>query len=273
MQNKPLFSIITVVYNDADNLKNTIESVLSQSNNDYEYIIIDGGSRDKSLEIIRNYADRITTWISESDKGIYDAMNKGIKMAKGQYLNFMNAGDAFTSPETLLQVKEALAKRKDVDIVYGKSLNYSNGEQNLKYITGKPVNVADLYRTIPICHQTMFVRRDLFSSIGLYSTNLKIVSDYEWLIKYYHRNQNFQKLCFLDKPLIVYQQGGASFQNMRKVAYERNIVATKYFPLPYRFVNIFSMTSLILKSYILPLVIKLKIFDVYRSLKYRKELA
>jgi hypothetical protein len=152
-------------------------------------------------------------------------------------------------------------------------MNHSNGEQNLKYITGEVVSEKSLYISIPITHQTMFVYRQLFKDIGLYSTQLRIVSDYEWFVKYYDKVKSFDKLLFLDKPLIVYQQGGFSFQNMRKVAFERIKVARKYSPMPYQLLHHLNVISLIIKSYLIPVVIKLKIFDVYRALKYRKRLA
>jgi glycosyltransferase involved in cell wall biosynthesis len=271
--NKPLITVITVVYNDADNLAITLKSVAEQNYKDFEFLVIDGNSTDRTLEVIKQYEDIISTWISEPDKGIYDAMNKGIKMAKGEYINFLNAGDAYCYADTLQEVKENLLQNRTVDILYGKLMNHSNGEQNLKYITGEVVSEKSLYISIPITHQTMFVYRQLFKDIGLYSTQLRIVSDYEWFVKYYDKVKSFDKLLFLDKPLIVYQQGGFSFQNMRKVAFERIKVARKYSPMPYQLLHHLNVFSLIIKSYLIPVVIKLKIFDVYRALKYRKRLA
>jgi glycosyltransferase involved in cell wall biosynthesis len=271
--NKPLITVITVVYNDADNLAFTLKSVAEQQYKDFEFLVIDGNSTDRTLDVIRQYENIISTWISEPDKGIYDAMNKGIKMAKGEYINFLNAGDAYCYADTLHEVTDKLLQNSDVDILYGKLMNHSNGEQNLKYITGEVVSEKSLYVSIPITHQTMFVRRHLFGYIGLYSTKLRIVSDYEWFVKYYDKVKSFNKLLFFDKPLIVYQQGGFSFQNMRKVAFERIKVARKYSPMPYKVLHHLNVFSLIIKSYLIPVVIKLKIFDVYRGLKYRKRLA
>src|SRR5574344_467282 len=112
------FSIITVNYNDAEGLKKTFDSVKSQSFTDYEHIVIDGGSSDGSVDIIREVSDELSFWQSKADRGTYDAMNIGLKMAKGEYVNFMNSGDIFHSSEILKVVNEKL---DDFDIVSGNS--------------------------------------------------------------------------------------------------------------------------------------------------------
>ena len=104
---RPLFTIITVVYNCADSIEQTIQSVLSQTCPSMEYIIVDGGSTDGTLEIIERYKTSVTKFISKPDKGIYDAMNRGISMAEGQWVNFMNSGDTFTDPSVLAQSRMA----------------------------------------------------------------------------------------------------------------------------------------------------------------------
>ena len=111
------YSIITINYNNKDGLKKTIESVINQSCKDFEYIIIDGGSTDGSVDVIRQYADRINYWISEPDKGVYNAMNKGVAQAHGEYLNFMNSGDCFSDNSVLENIAHSLCS---YDIVTGK---------------------------------------------------------------------------------------------------------------------------------------------------------
>jgi glycosyltransferase involved in cell wall biosynthesis len=270
---KPLITILTVVYNDAENLEKTLKSIADQDYKEYEFVLVDGGSTDGTLAVIRHYEHLISKWISEPDNGIYDAMNKGIKMAGGMYINFLNAGDEYCSHETLGEVNAILKEGKDIDILYGKVMNDSNGEQSLKYITGKPINPFGLYMTIPICHQTMFVKLKAFDIVGSYSTDLRITSDYEWLVKYYRKMKNLHKLHFMDKPLILYKHGGFSFQNMRKVALERAEIAKNHFPWPYRYIGFLSIISLIGKSYLIPIILKLRILDVYRHIKYGKALA
>lgn len=269
----PLLTIITVVYNDAENLRGTLENIAAQTDQDFEYLVLDGGSTDGTVELIRSYESHISHWISEPDGGIYNAMNKGIEMATGRYVNFMNAGDAYFEKETVAKVKSALTENPDTDLLYGKLLNLSNGEQGVQYVTGEPVSPWGLYKSIPICHQTEFIRRDLFSELGLYSTKLKITSDYEWVVRYYADRQTFARYHFLDLPLIVYQHGGYSFKNMRRVAKERRKIGNQYFPLPYRLINWATTSVQIAKSYVIPLLVKMKILDLYRALKYRKSLA
>ena len=111
------FSIITVTYNSVNSIEKSIRSVLAQSYPDREYIIIDGGSKDGTVDIIRHYSDRINYWVSEPDKGIYDAMNKGIKIATGDYLIFMNADDVFADTEVLQKVAGLI--KADADVIYG----------------------------------------------------------------------------------------------------------------------------------------------------------
>ena len=118
---KLLISVVTVCYNAADTIEKTMLSVLNQTYHDIEYIIIDGGSTDGTVEIIRKYADRIAYWVSEPDKGIYDAMNKGIKVATGEWINFMNAGDEFVDANVLDKLFFAKTVA-NVDVIYGNTL-------------------------------------------------------------------------------------------------------------------------------------------------------
>ena len=112
------YSIITINYNNRDGLRKTIESVVNQSCRDIEYIVIDGGSTDGSVEVIEEYAGKIDYWVSERDKGIYNAMNKGLAQAHGEYLNFMNSGDCFHDNDVLIN----LPQDADEDIIFGKAL-------------------------------------------------------------------------------------------------------------------------------------------------------
>lgn len=124
---KLLISVVTVCYNAADTIEKTMLSVLNQTYHDIEYIIIDGGSTDGTVEIIRKYADRIAYWVSEPDKGIYDAMNKGIKVATGEWINFMNAGDEFVDANVLDKLFFAKTVA-NVDVIYGNTLmKYTEG--------------------------------------------------------------------------------------------------------------------------------------------------
>lgn len=127
MNKTPLITVVTVCYNAVNNLEKTMLSVLNQTYDNIEYIVIDGGSKDGTVDIIRKYADRLAYWVSEPDKGIYDAMNKGIQVAKGEWINFMNAGDTFYNSTTICSVSFNLSN--DVDVVFGDSIMVINGDE------------------------------------------------------------------------------------------------------------------------------------------------
>lgn len=174
-------SIITVNLNNKDGLQKTIDSVISQTFKDFEWIVIDGGSTDGSKELIEKYSDHISYWVSEPDKGVYNAMNKGIKASKGEYLLFLNSGDYLFSTNVLSTV---FNKEYDEDLIFGYvARNIDGNIQNLTGFLHKDnISLIDLYyQTIP--HQGSFFKTSLFERFGLYNENLKIVADREFYIK------------------------------------------------------------------------------------------
>lgn len=213
------YSIITINYNHRDGLLNTIKSVVSQTYTDYEYIIIDGGSTDGSVDIIKQYTDKITYWVSEPDKGIYNAMNKGIKQAKGEYLNFMNSGDCFYSENVL----ETMVKYLDVDIVSGKEM-LSNG--NLYGIWRDDITLMDFLRdTLP--HQSTFIRHQLLEECP-YDETLRIVADWAfWIEALVIRNATFRNT---NEIVCAFEANGTS-SNYEERDIEKEYVFHKLFPL------------------------------------------
>ncbi|BCD98333.1 glycosyltransferase family 2 protein [Marinagarivorans cellulosilyticus] len=150
----PKITVVTVVYNGATEIENTINSVLGQDYSNIEYIIVDGGSTDGTLEIIKRYESNISQWVSEPDKGIYDAMNKGIQMATGDVINFMNAGDRFASSVILSQVA-VLLKPDSLKILYGDhQVLYPDGQVKVRRAKTLDKRIP---RKMPCCHQSMFV--------------------------------------------------------------------------------------------------------------------
>ena len=219
------FSIITVNYNNREGLIKTIESVINQTCTDYEYIIIDGDSNDGSAEVIKEYSDHITYWVSERDKGVYNAMNKGIAQAKGTYVNFMNSGDTFYSPNILENVCTLM--NDDCDLVIGKDYNQDpdTGEVFTTILPTR-VSMAALYMwTLP--HQSAFIRRALFNE-SPYDETLHIVADWKfYLDKIVYEGKTVQ---LLDMIICNREQEGISISQASKTVEERHRVLSTLLP-------------------------------------------
>ncbi len=177
-------TIITVVYNGVNEIEKTILSIITQIYKDIEYIIIDGGSSDGTIDIIKKYQDRITYWVSEPDKGIYDAMNKGINYATGKYLIFMNSGDIFANSSVVMNISKFFPH--NYDVIYGSTnVNYRWG----KYLV-KPAKIKELNSRIPFCHQSAFVKVNLMKE-KLFDLSYKFSADYNFFNLIYRENKIF----------------------------------------------------------------------------------
>lgn len=174
----PLFSVITVVRNGAAHLEQAIASVLAQSCRDFEYIIIDGGSMDGTLEIIRKYEDRIDCWVSEPDSGIYEAMNKGMGLARGELIGLLNADD-FYEPDALERVAACFREKAVCGIYYGD--NYVLQED--LHLTYRRRADLRCWLGMSICHQAMFVHRDVYRDLAGYREEFRFAADYDFLLR------------------------------------------------------------------------------------------
>jgi glycosyltransferase involved in cell wall biosynthesis len=172
-------SIITVNLNNAAGLRKTIESVVKQSFSDFEYIVIDGGSTEVSKEVIEGYNDKIEYWISEKDTGIYNAMNKGIRRATGEYCLFLNSGDFLVNEDVL---KAVFMQSFSEDIVVGDCFISQDGEIIFRATPPDAISFSAFY-TATIPHQSAFIKRSLFEKYGYYSEQYRIHSDLEFFIK------------------------------------------------------------------------------------------
>jgi glycosyltransferase involved in cell wall biosynthesis len=222
-------SIITINYNDKVGLNKTIQSVISQSWQDFEYIVIDGGSSDGSEILIRDQK-RIDYSISEKDSGIYDAMNKGIKVAKGDYLLFLNSGDFLVNETILSQVVDKLDSK--TSIYYG-NLFYSNqGKRTLLWTPPSELSFSYfLNNSLP--HPSSFIKKELFFKYFLYNESLKIISDWEFFI--YCICKMNEKYQHLDVVISDFDDGGLSSkkENLEKIEFEKKQVLKNIFPLFY----------------------------------------
>ncbi len=205
-------SVVTVCFNAAHLIEDTIKSVVGQTYTDIEYIVIDGGSSDTTTDIIRKYAEKISYWISEPDNGIYDAMNKGIKAASGDYINFMNAGDKFSDDSVLSKVATKLGSQT---IVSG---NWRRCYADSSYKSASPKATEALRVEMPICHQATFTRlayhkKHPFDSFYKYS------ADYAFFYKAWRNHQSF---CYIDELIVDFLEAqGASTDNIVTSVMER----------------------------------------------------
>lgn len=196
-------SIITVCFNCEGLIERTIKSVIDQMYPNIQYIIIDGGSTDNTLNVIEKYKNKIEVTLSEEDDGIYDAMNKGLEYATGDLIYFLNAGDYLCNNNVLQNVIERLNANSDSDIIYGDYIYYSdNGEQRC---SGYRADILDLFCK-GICHQTVFAKKSTFMKCGKFNTNYKIYADFDWILRVIIKFG--QKMNYIGIPIAYYLKGG-----------------------------------------------------------------
>lgn len=216
-------SIITINLNNADGLRKTIESVKKQTFSNFEFLIIDGGSKDESIDVIKA-SDCISYWISEPDKGIYNAMNKGIDVAKGEYCYFLNSGDYLANENAL---KEVFDNSCNSGFICGNFITDKQGYQQ-KFTDYKNRNWNfSLYEIFSgfVAHQAFFIKRDMFSKYGLYDEKLRIMSDWKHFfiaIGIHHEN-----VVYKDVDIVVYDMDGLSSHIGGKVINEEKILVAK----------------------------------------------
>jgi glycosyltransferase involved in cell wall biosynthesis len=220
----PLISIITVVYNDDHHLLKTIQSVAGQTYGPIQYIIIDGGSTDQSVDIIRDNKAHISEWISEKDEGLYDAMNKGLRMAEGDYVWFLNSGDEIYSPDTLENALRDLSDRPG--FIYGDTVitdieGREIGSRRLR--PTENLNWRSFRKGMVVCHQAMIVRRDIAPE---YNLDYQISSDIDWAIR---SARKAGRLHYTGIKLAKFMEGGLSRQKLRTALKERFRILSRYY--------------------------------------------
>tara|TARA_A100000164_G_C21903015_1_gene771495 strand:- start:176 stop:919 length:744 start_codon:yes stop_codon:yes gene_type:complete len=199
-------SIITVVYNGAKTIFNNIKSVNNQTYPDIEHIFIDGFSTDNSLNIIKSESKRDSKFISELDNGIYDAMNKGVKIANGDFILFLNSDDIFYSDTTVYKIVEKLTASK-ADVLYGNIFFISNQKTVRKWIPGEYVKNKNKLSWHPP-HPGLTVRKEIFYDVGLFDTSFSLSADYDFILKLLKSNNyNF---CYLNEVLVNMSVGGVT---------------------------------------------------------------
>ena len=206
-------SLLTVSFNSDNTIRDTIESIRSQDYNDIEYIVVDGNSTDGTVGILKSYDSSISKWISEPDKGIYDAMNKAIKMATGEVVGILNSDDFYFDNQILSQVAKEFSD-PSVDVVFGDLVFVD--PQNLsktvrKYSSAKWHPDKFAWGFMP-AHPTVFIRRTFYEQFGLFKTDYKIAADYELLIRFLYVHRLRYK--YLPITMVKMRRGGVSSRNL-----------------------------------------------------------
>lgn len=212
-----MISIITATFNSAKTLKDTIQSVLRQTNKDFEYLIIDGGSTDETIDIVKSYESEFSgrlKWVSEKDQGIYDAMNKGIKMASGDVVGILNSDDYFTSDDILQTVDNAF-KSHEIDAIYGDIhfIRDGNSQKCVRYYSSRMFRPFWLRFGFMPAHPSFYCKREVFEKAGLYSLDYKIGADYEMMVRLFKKYRIMSQ--YINKDFVTMRTGGASNNNVR----------------------------------------------------------
>ena len=226
----PKFSIITVTYNAEKVLEDTIQSVIFQTYRNVEYIIVDGASKDQTLEIVNKYHNRINKVISEPDKGLYDAMNKGIQLATGDYLCFLNAGDKFHDSETLQKVVHTLKGQELPDVIYGETaiVDEEGHFLHMRRLSAPAhLNWKSFKQGMLVCHQAFFVNRELAIN-HLYDLQYRFSADFDWCIRIMKKAK-----CLHNTRLTLfdYLNEGMTTKNHKASLKERFCIMAKHYGL------------------------------------------
>lgn len=224
-------SIITVTYNSAQTLAMTIDSVLRQTYQDIEYIVKDGGSTDKTIDIIKKYEPMFhgrMKWMSAKDKGIYDGMNKGIEMATGNVVGILNSDDFFTDNHVIEKIADAFNEKK-VDAIYGDVhfVKGSNLKKSIRYYSSRLFCPFWLRFGFMPAHPSFYVRRDVFSKVGLYKTDYKIGADFEMMVRMFYRHRITYH--YLPYDFVTMRTGGVSTRdiNSRRILLKEDVRACR----------------------------------------------
>jgi len=219
-------SIITVCYNSVATLEKTIQSVFSQTYNNIEYIVVDGGSKDGTLEIIKKYERIITHWISEPDQGLYDAMNKGIKMATGDVVGLINSDDLFCDNQAIEKIMNIFRNDPKLDSVYADLYYVSQNNTDTivrRWVTGKQRKFKFGWHP---AHPTLYIKKDIYTKYGLFNLDFKLAADFEIMLRFLDKYKI--STHYLDHALVKMRLGGATNQSLKNI-YRQNVECIRAF--------------------------------------------
>ena len=209
-------SVITVVFNNRESIAAALDSVLAQTNVDYELVVIDGGSTDGTLEVLNRYTERIAVLVSEPDRGIYDALNKGIQRASGDVVGFLHSDDLYADTGVLSRLANTFAD-PGVDVVYGDLVYVSkvNQDQVVRYWRSGAFSGRRLGWGWMPPHPTLYVRRSVYRQIGLFDITFRIAADYDFILRLLSRKG--VKVRYIPEVLVKMRVGGASNRSLRNI--------------------------------------------------------
>jgi glycosyltransferase involved in cell wall biosynthesis len=268
--NNPLISIITVVRNGENTLEQTIQSIINQSYDNIEYIIVDGNSTDKTLDIIHKYEDKIDYWVSESDQGIYDAMNKGIQASTGELIGLLNSGDLYTNNaiEKVINLYKHNRGVHENIIITGAMYRYSENGILFRLVKTQENLDKRINKGMPINHPATFVSKKTYESIGYFDSHFKICGDYDFIFRAYHSSS--VKFIFTDFDIAYMMLDGVSekFNSLLTRSIEHFFIRRKnIFWLKNYFISI-TWLSYVFTKFILKRVFGNKLMAIYYKLKF-----
>ncbi len=210
-------SIITVVWNNKETIKDAIDSVLNQTYEDIEYIIVDGASTDGTVDVVKEYGAKITKFISEVDNGLYDAMNKGIQQATGDIIGFINADDMLNSLDCIEAIVEKFQLEK-LDVVYGDKIYVDPNDvtRQLRYWRAGEFNKSNYKRGWMTPHLSTYIKKELYDKYGGFRNDFKIAADYELMLRFIYKNN--AKVKYLPKVIAKMRAGGVSNSSFKNIA-------------------------------------------------------
>jgi glycosyltransferase involved in cell wall biosynthesis len=239
-------TIITVVYNNERTIEDAILSVLGQTYENIEYVIIDGNSSDKTVDIIHNYQDRLGYFISEKDAGIYDAMNKGVLASSGDVIGILNSDDLYQDATVIESVMSEFTKNPSLDIVYG-DLVYVKNDNVAKVVRNwKSISYHDNFfekGNVPP-HPSVFIRKRIYEEAGLFNLDFKLAADYEFMLRVFKKH-NF-KSKYINKAIVKMRLGGATNQSISNIvkqnieilkAWKHNQLKSPFLLMPLRIIK------------------------------------
>lgn len=218
-ENKPLISVITVVYNGKRHLEETIQSVINQTYDNVEYIIIDGGSTDGTLDIIKKYEDKIDYWVSEKDQGIYDAMNKGLKVCQGAIVGIINSDDWYE--DVTLELVSKYFNQNEKILLFSNMVAHMRGGYDIFHTALIPLCKEDV--RLSRVHPTVFISTKAYQHVGLFDTSFNVAADFDLMVRMYLNNV---KIIKIDRILVHFRDGGVSSQGLG--GFEEFYIAKKH---------------------------------------------